>query len=328
MHVSSLKFILSATLAIASSGLFCADAQAGPFDWLFGRNKATTTYYAPHTTFYAPMATPQVAYKPVTTVQYAQQTGYRTNYARVPTTVYRPVASVDGSTGCAVTVMKPCTTWTWQARRVPYTTYRPVYTTRYVATQPLCRLPACGTPACGPVGCSTGSCATTPYAASGHPTTYQNYRQPGNCASCRGIGCANCAPAPTTSSTVIRPTPALAPTTTVPADRVPTLKVPANGVNVAPMATPLAPRYPAPRPKIQPAAPSGLQPIPKLEDQPATNGAPALLNQREHTASAATRRAYGFTPIAWPDTTVIRQMSAQQPVAPRKLDDSGWEAVE
>ncbi len=328
MYASPSKIILSATLALASSGLFCAHAEAGPFDWLFGKKQPTTvnyapytTYYAPqaayqvpHTTYYAPATTCSVSYKPVTTVQYAQQTGYRTNYARVPTTVYRPVASVDGTTGCAVTVMKPCTTWTWQARRVPYTTYKPVYTTRYVGTQtcqtPICRLPACGTPSC-----ATGTCGTTNYAQ----PTYQSYGQASSCSSCRGIGCASCAPAPSTvSSTIVSqtPTPATA------ADRAPVLKVPAN--TPAPMAVP---QTTAPTHTETPK----LQAIPRPEDQPASanpNNAPDLLNPRAHTASAATKRAYGFTPIAWPDTKVIRQMSAEQPIAPRKLDASGWEVAE
>ena len=45
------------------------------------------------------------------------QTYYRTTWKRVPVTSFRPVTSADPITGCPVTVMKPCTTYTWQADR-------------------------------------------------------------------------------------------------------------------------------------------------------------------------------------------------------------------
>lgn len=44
---------------------------------------------------------------------------YRTVWYRVPTTNVRPVAAVDPCTGLQSTVMRPCTTYSWQARRVP-----------------------------------------------------------------------------------------------------------------------------------------------------------------------------------------------------------------
>jgi hypothetical protein len=44
---------------------------------------------------------------------------YRTVWYRIPTTNFRPVAAVDPCTGATTTVMRPCTTYSWQARRVP-----------------------------------------------------------------------------------------------------------------------------------------------------------------------------------------------------------------
>lgn len=44
---------------------------------------------------------------------------YRTTWKTVPVTSYRPVTMTDHATGCPVTVMKPCTTYAWQADRRP-----------------------------------------------------------------------------------------------------------------------------------------------------------------------------------------------------------------
>ena len=47
------------------------------------------------------------------------QTRYRTTWVPVPTTDYRQVVSYHPTTGAAVTSLQPCTTYTWQMRRVP-----------------------------------------------------------------------------------------------------------------------------------------------------------------------------------------------------------------
>ncbi len=47
----------------------------------------------------------------------AGSTSYRTTWKTVPVTSYRPIVSTDPVTGCPVTVMKPCTTYAWQADR-------------------------------------------------------------------------------------------------------------------------------------------------------------------------------------------------------------------
>ena len=92
-------------------------------------SEATTAYY-PVTT--AVGRNGRVCGQPVqqqVVVRYMPQVRYRTVWASVPVTVYRPTTSSNPATGCTVTCMRPCTTYTWQARRVPYTAYQPLYTT-------------------------------------------------------------------------------------------------------------------------------------------------------------------------------------------------------
>jgi hypothetical protein len=48
-----------------------------------------------------------------------QQVRYRTTWVRTPTTNYRPIVAYDPVTGWPTTAMQPCTTYTWQLRRVP-----------------------------------------------------------------------------------------------------------------------------------------------------------------------------------------------------------------
>ena len=48
-----------------------------------------------------------------------QQVRYRTTWVRTPTTNYRPIVTYDPATGWPTTAMQPCTTYTWQLRRVP-----------------------------------------------------------------------------------------------------------------------------------------------------------------------------------------------------------------
>ncbi|MEK6248328.1 MAG: hypothetical protein N2C12_09130, partial [Planctomycetales bacterium] len=66
----------------------------------------------------------------------------------------------DPCTGCTTTCMKPCTTYVQQARRVPYTTYKMVCETRYVAVTTNSCCPTCPTGNCAPGACATGNCAT------------------------------------------------------------------------------------------------------------------------------------------------------------------------
>ncbi|HMO15443.1 MAG TPA: hypothetical protein PKD64_13565 [Pirellulaceae bacterium] len=62
-----------------------------------------------------------------TVVNYVPVTAYRTTWEAVPVTTYNQQTSVDPCTGCTVTCMRPCTTYTYRQKQVPYITHRPVY---------------------------------------------------------------------------------------------------------------------------------------------------------------------------------------------------------
>lgn len=64
-----------------------------------------------------------------TVVRYVPQVAYRTVSEPVPVTTYKTSTTTNPSTGLPMTCTRPCTTYSYQARRVPYTTYQPVYTT-------------------------------------------------------------------------------------------------------------------------------------------------------------------------------------------------------
>ena len=110
-----------------------ASVEAGPLlDWLFRRNRTpvTTAYYG---------AQPAggccgAAYCEQTVVRYVPQVAYRTVWQPVPVTTYRRTTHCNPQTGLPMTCTRPCTTYTYQARRVPYTTYRPVYSKVAVAS--------------------------------------------------------------------------------------------------------------------------------------------------------------------------------------------------
>ena len=63
-----------------------------------------------------------------TVVRYVPEVAYRTVWQPVPVTTYKRTVNYNPSTGLPITCTQPCTTYTYQARRVPYTTFRPVYT--------------------------------------------------------------------------------------------------------------------------------------------------------------------------------------------------------
>ena len=70
---------------------------------------------------------------------------YQSSYYNVPTTLYRPVAQVDPTTGQTVIVQQPCTTTTQQLQRSPYASLQPV-----PVAQPYYGEPVCGSePVCG-----------------------------------------------------------------------------------------------------------------------------------------------------------------------------------
>jgi len=105
------------TLASLLTGV--RHAEAGLFDWLFGPKVD-----APVTAYYPPQIVATETKHLV--VNYRPQVRYRSTWARVPVTTYRPVTTAN-SAGCTTSCMRPCTTYEWQRRRVPVTTYRPYY---------------------------------------------------------------------------------------------------------------------------------------------------------------------------------------------------------
>lgn len=167
------------------------EAQAGPLlDWLRGRccrnglfnnnytagypayngcntcqtTPATTTGYTANYAGLQPGQCMTTCNKVCsrTVVNYVPQTAYRCTWQRVPVTTYRPQTSNDPCTGCTVTCMRPCTSYTWQQKQEPYTTYRPVYRQENY-TVPVTTI----TNDCYGGGCSTGACATCPTPVAG-----------------------------------------------------------------------------------------------------------------------------------------------------------------
>ncbi|MEE8452141.1 MAG: hypothetical protein V3R99_09510 [Thermoguttaceae bacterium] len=157
----------------------------GLFDTLFGWAQPTT-YAAPVGPSLCP---PTVSTGCAQTCQYVPQTCYRTVYQRVPVTTYRSVTRCDPCTGCPVTTCCPVTTWTQRATRVPYTTYRLVYTNQYAASCRTCGFGTWGTFGAGGVGCAScqtggvstlhasGSTIVTPTPAAPAPDTFKQETQ-------------------------------------------------------------------------------------------------------------------------------------------------------
>jgi hypothetical protein len=115
---------------------------------------------------------------PVQTCNYVPQTCYRTVMRTVPTTVCQPVSCCDPCTGCMTTSYRPVTSYVRSAQLVPYTTYRPVWSTSYCSP--------CATP------CAT-TCATDCGTACGTACGPTTYASPSS-------GCTSCAPAATTTA--------------------------------------------------------------------------------------------------------------------------------
>jgi hypothetical protein len=112
------------------------------------------------------------------------EVAYRTVWQPVPVTTYRRTVSTNPATGLPMTCTQPCTTYTYQARRVPYTTFRPVYTTEPVTTPGVVTVPAAA-PAAAPAvaapptgcnSCGNGTSAWSTVGPSG--TTQPGYAAP------------------------------------------------------------------------------------------------------------------------------------------------------
>lgn len=160
-----------------------ASQACGFFDCLFGGCGRTT--YAPpaQAATFAPPYVPGCSSCSTQTVAYAPRTYYRAAYRSVPVMAYRTVMYRDACTGCPVTVYRPTSYWTRQARLMPYTTNRLVYSGVYppaYGCAPAVSCDPCGAGACGygvamGNGCSSCSTATT---YSSEPTTAPADSQP------------------------------------------------------------------------------------------------------------------------------------------------------
>lgn len=310
------SFVCTSLLSALLVGLAPAKAQAGPLlDWLLGKHKGCcSSCLAPAQACAPTCPQPTVCQMNCTqtcqrvVVNYVPYTAYRTNWEQVPVTQYRQTCSTDPCTGCPVTCMKPCVSYSWQLKRVPYVTYRPVYRTESYS------VPVTYT-AMAPSTCST--CATCPTS----PTV--GLPQAG-CSTC-GTGYANpvISSMPTvlpdatlatngtytvSPSTTVPPYYQSAPATTTspylqnnttitPADQAPVLGkpiiidrreiVPDSSSFQAPALTPSGTN-------------TGLQGVRPIRDpNPGLrwdNRAPAT-NPEDQTASAPTRRRWDYSPV-------------------------------
>ena len=155
-----------AVIAVTDSMLLALPAEAGPLlDWwrsrprLFGRSEPVPAVTAFSPAMGGACTTCTQTCQRVS-VNYVPETSYRSMWVQTPVTSYRPSTSTDPCTGCQVTCMRPCTTYQWSLRRIPYTTYRPVYQTQTVQM---------------PVTVSSGGCSSCNVASAptySTPTTY------------------------------------------------------------------------------------------------------------------------------------------------------------
>lgn len=125
-----------------------SNVQADLWDFLSGRQKSLIPVYEPSeavpaktetvgsrlvekpiasvTTLGETVTAPLRALNPQADTGQAPSAQYTTRWVRVPTTRYVPQLERNSETGWTQLVMKPCTTHTWQLRRVRVTDYRPL----------------------------------------------------------------------------------------------------------------------------------------------------------------------------------------------------------
>lgn len=386
--------VVVALFVVAQGGACVNVAEGGLVDWMFNcdsREQVTACY--PTTPVYETMGSdcyesttccqsPDPMVCPPTATYAAQptclqrlgscfspsagSTSYRTTWKTVPVTSYRPVVSTDPVTGCPVTVMKPCTTYAWQADRRECGFFDRLFgKCDSDPGQAACCMPVTsGMPTdCNGGMVSSGCCGSemstvVPAPAMGVPTPAPYY-----------------APSPPSVLTQppaglqLSPPPALSPkpASPTPADTRPTLK-PADvppppaaeslaptgtsgpAVNQPPMSSlPWNQAAPANRastsgydaetgPSLGPPvmAPEGVRPnpVPSPDAAPAVpaeeNSEPQLLNPRDQVASLRTGQSWGYSTITWPAnrrTSSDRVPPVQRQRDPRTWDESGWHSA-
>ncbi len=132
-----LQALLVASLFVGAPQL---EVTAGPFaDWWINQNRPTypltpgtaaavTSGYGNYG-YNAYTGYPNTSYSPVLPQGLPQTNGgflptgaYASQYYKAPTTYYRPVTSFDPSLGTTITSLQPCTSYQYQAQRVPLLT--------------------------------------------------------------------------------------------------------------------------------------------------------------------------------------------------------------
>ncbi len=273
------------------------------------------------------------------------QTYYKTNWEKVPVTRYRPVVYSDPATGYPLTVMDPCTTYTWMPERrrqsflsrlfhgadpppaavIPQATpcappcYSPVMSDCGIPAASSCCTPSA--PAMGPIGSVTPiPTSPAPYYPSSPPSSPMVPMTPGT--SPQGIQTPGAAVVPPAGAQQV---PSAQPA--VPADVTPRLKP-----NIVPNKKPaakssamttipwgagrngairrsLAEEPPARVPSSSPQSGTlRLRPVPDPDatsNERRSKSTPVLLNPRDRTARARPVRAGTYSAIAWPSHAAL-----------------------
>jgi hypothetical protein len=355
-----------ALLIGAQGSLWTAEARAsGLFDWLSrcGSNADPQVVYYPVTTVYQTSASDC---EPTVSCQSPDALVYRTSWKKIPVTSYRPVLSIDPVTGCPVTVMKPCETYTWQAERA-----RCGFFDRLFGR---CDPPATQVQRCVPTPCSmpteyvmggvtSGCCgpamsSATPTLAAPTPMAAPYYA-PGP-PSVLTVPPGSTSPAPMLAPQGMPPATGgvpLGPQPPAAADTRPTLKPaevtpespagreppraglpwnspPANPANPAASNVPDMQPMPSLGPPIVNPESTRLNPVPDPDATPVTPAEqanpPQLLNPRDQVASSRTQQPWAYTVATWPAshrTSTDRTPPVQPRRDPRAWDESGWQSV-
>ena len=153
----SLKISVIAAMTFLLAVLISTPGNAGLWEWIIGEQDSLIPIHDPAASPDAekvePVVTPEKAATPIISNKLVEnssklvdnmitrplnmvtpeafkptgegQTRYVTKWVRVPTTRYFPQLERHETSGLTHVVMKPCTTSSWQLRRVPVTSYRP-----------------------------------------------------------------------------------------------------------------------------------------------------------------------------------------------------------
>ncbi len=335
-------------VGLTSTGVLLGSSvpSLGFFGWWKRQQACSPAYVAPT------VSAPVVA-------NYVPQTCYRTQYVQVPVVSYYQAPTIDPSTGCPVTCMRPTTTYVTQARLVPYTTYRVVYsnpcstavappaTTAYYAPTAVSRVGGCSS-------CGVAPMYSTPNY--GAPTTVPSYAPPA--ATPPGYT------VPTTPSPTFDPTPQ--PTVSAsPIYTPPSYAAPGNTTSAYPST--VSPSIPSIGPATStPSLPdtnSNTTPTPPASSGPAktfengsgsprptpiqdpeagstkTMSLPRVIDPNAQTTSMPVYRPWAYSTVSWPETASTvqpsrstRALSAPSTVAPTvpapsKDELNGWRAT-